>query len=107
MNRQEVGQLLTLAALVDNRSVTNEACLMWHSIVGHLDYERAVEAMRAHYAESSEWLLPVHVITRVKRSRLAVLPSTMSPAVDECSGSHRRLPDGTCMLCTHREWIDE
>lgn len=107
MNRQEVGQLLTLAALVDNRTVTPEAVMMWHSIVGRLDYELAVEAMRAHYAESSEWLLPVHVLAGAKRSRLAALPATMSPAIDECSGPHRRLPDGTCLFCSHRVFPDD
>jgi hypothetical protein len=108
MNRRQVGELLALAALVDNRAVTDEAGLMWHRLIGHLDYELAVEALQAHYAESTEWLLPAHITARVRQSRLAALPSTMSPALDECApGAHRRLDDGTCLFCTHRNLPQE
>lgn len=108
MNRQQVAQLLTLASLIDNRTVTDEACLMWHEVIGHLDYDLAVDALQAHYAGSTAWLLPAHLTGYVRASRLAALPSTMSPEVDECApGRHRRLPGGTCMFCTHREFPDD
>lgn len=108
MNRREVSELLTLAALVDNRTVTDEAVLVWHQIIGHVAYDVALEALRAHFNESTAWLLPAHITAYARKARLAALPATMSPEVDECApGAHRRLPDGTCILCPHREFTDE
>jgi hypothetical protein len=103
VNRQEVSQLLALAALVDNRTVTPEAVLMWHGILGDLPADAAMDALKAHYAESTEWLLPAHIRGRVLAVRRAALPATMSETRADCpEGRHRRLGDGTCMLCTDR-----
>lgn len=102
MNKQEIGQLLTLAALVDNRTVTAEACLMWHEIIGHLDYQQAVMAMQEHYRETTDWLMPAHVIRRVRANRRVALPPPMSEARECAPDAHRRLPDGTCFYCTSR-----
>jgi len=108
MNRQEVAQVLTLASLIDNRSITDEACRMWHDVIGHVDYDVAVEALRAHYTESTAWLLPAHITGYARAERLNALPSTMSAARPECApDAHRRLPDGTCLLCTHRNRLDD
>ena len=101
MNKQEIGKLLTLAALVDNRTVTTEACLMWHEIAGHLDYDDAVAAMQAHYQNSTVWLMPAHVIQRVAAKRRALdRPKTMSPEVPDDCGHHKWLPNRTCLYCT-------
>lgn len=104
MNKQEIGQLLTLAALVDNRTVTDEAVLMWHELLRHLPYAPAVEAMNDHYRELTDWLMPAHIIDRVRSVRRAALPQTMSEAAPvSCpEGHHRRLEDGTCLFCTDR-----
>ena len=102
MNKQEIGQLLTLAALVDNRTETAEACLMWHEIIGHLDYQQAVDAMREHYRETTDWLMPAHVIQRVRAAHRAALPQTMSEEAPDDCGAHKWLADGTCLRCTAR-----
>lgn len=104
MNKQEIGQLLTMAALVDNRTVTTEACLMWHEVIGHLNYEDSLAAVKAHFRESDEWLMPRHVVSRVRLVRAREAPFTMSlDAPDECApGAHYRFPDGTCLHCKHR-----
>lgn len=110
MNRQETAQLLTLAALVDNRTVTPEAVLAWHGIIGHLPYNDAAAALRSHYQGSTEWVMPAHIVGILRdRQRAATRALTMSPmAPDSCErGAHRRLPDGTCLYCTHREGRDE
>ena len=105
MNKTEIGQLLTLAALVDNRTVTPEAGVMWHEIIGHLSYDAAVAALKDHYAETSEWIMPAHIANRVRAAHRAALPQTMSEeAPESCAeGRHRRLPDGTCLFCIDRE----
>jgi len=105
MIEREVAQLLTLAALIDNRTVTPETVVMWHGIIGHLQYADAAAALHQHYDQSTEWLMPAHVVAIVReRSKAATRALTMSPeAPPECAdGAHRRLPDGTCLYCTDR-----
>lgn len=110
MIEREVAELLTLAALVDNRTVTPEAVLMWHGIIGHLPYDEAAAALRAHYEGSAEWVMPAHIVGIIRdRQRSATRALTMAPeAPASCEGgSHRRLPDGTCLFCTDRELPDD
>lgn len=105
MIEREVAQLLTLAALIDNRTVTPETVIMWHGIIGHLQYDDAAAALREHYDRSTEWLMPAHLIAIIReRSKAATRALTMSPeAPSTCAdGAHRRLGDGTCLHCTDR-----
>lgn len=103
MSLQQVGQLLTLIALNDNRTWTPETALSWHEILGDLDYDAAVSAMYAHFRESSDFLMPAHIVARVKHADPA-RPVTMSPeAPESCEpGDHRWMPDGTCLFCDSR-----
>lgn len=106
MNLQQVGQLLTLASLIDNRDVTAETAMAWEAVMGDLDYDLAVSAMYAHFREEpDEYLMPAHIVKRVKAVQRKELPETMSPAAPEActGGKHRWLSDGTCMLCLARK----
>jgi hypothetical protein len=106
MNLQQVGQLLTLASLIDNRDVTPEVAMAWEATVGDLDYDAAVAAMYTHFREEpSEYLMPAHIVKGVRAAQRKELPETMSPeAAEVCSdGKHRWLADGTCMLCLARK----
>lgn len=104
MNKQEVGKFLTLTSLIDNRQITAEVALMWSEIIGHLSLDEAVAAMREHYAETDKWLMPAHVLQRVKAKRQKALPRTMSPSGKDCTQlgrpSHRFTHDSvTCLFC--------
>lgn len=69
MTLEETGELLAHAALVDNRKTDPAIVIAWHSILGDLPYADCEEAVRAHYAETSNWLMPAHVRNRVKEAR--------------------------------------
>lgn len=69
MNKLDVSQLLTIQSVVDNRKVAESTTEEWFNIIGHLDYDQALEAMRLHNAESEKYMMPVHVIANVKRIR--------------------------------------
>ena len=71
MNKTEVAKLLTVASGVDNRNVSAEVVEVWFPIVGHLEYEIALEALKIHFKESTDWLLPAHVIRNARRAREA------------------------------------
>lgn len=61
MNRAEAMQLLTIVAGIDGRRIDEAAVLAWHGAVGDLSYADAAEAVRRHFAKSTEWLMPAHV----------------------------------------------
>lgn len=61
MNQAEASQLLTIAATLDNRAVTAEAVQVWAGILDDIDYTDAVAALKAHYRESTKWMMPANV----------------------------------------------
>lgn len=103
MNKEEVGKFLTLTALIDNRTITTEVALMWSEIIGHLSLDDAVAAMKEHYAETRQWLMPADVLDRVKSKRKLALPQTMSPEGKDCTKlgrpSHEWMDSGYCLFC--------
>lgn len=103
METREAFQLLTLASARDGRTVDVSVAAVWADDLADVTLADAVSAARDHYRESSTWLMPSHIIDRLKSMRRAALPLTMSEEAPENCGAHRRLPDGTCLYCTHRE----
>lgn len=71
MKPSETADLLGLAAFYDNRTVDEPVVAAWFAVLGDLDYADAVEALRAHYAATTDWLMPAHIRTRVKAIRAA------------------------------------
>ena len=69
MTPEETGKLLARAALVDNRKVDTPTVIAWHQIVGDLPFADCEQAIIAHYGETTDWLMPAHVRTRVKEAR--------------------------------------
>ena len=49
MNRAQVVDLLSYAAACDQRTVGDADVLVWHDMIGALDFEAALAAMRQHY----------------------------------------------------------
>lgn len=74
MNKAEMAKVLTIASAIDNRKLSSEAVEAWFMVVGDIDYEVAVEAVRRHFDESSDYLVPNHVRVisqRIMRDRIA------------------------------------
>lgn len=79
MNGDEVGKLLGLMALADNRKPPGDdegrkaMIAFWLTMVGDLSYADAAQAVQAHYRESREWIMPADVRARVRAVRNARL----------------------------------
>lgn len=69
MTPEETAKLLAACATVDRRKVSALEVLAWHRILGDLRYADCEEALFAHFAESAEWVMPVHIRQRVKAIR--------------------------------------
>jgi hypothetical protein len=67
MNEPEAFQLLTLASARDGRKVSPSVARVWAGDLARVDLDVAVEAATLHYRESSDWLMPVHVIRNARR----------------------------------------
>ena len=103
MSLQELTMLLARIQVLDNRQVDQLTIEAWEPLMEGVEYADAVAAVNAHFRESTEYLKPAHIINGIYAARMRSLPDTMSAARPDCgSGSHRRLPDGTCIICPSR-----
>lgn len=63
--------LLTLAAAYDRRTIGQGDVHAWHDAATRAGWTRdaAFEAVKAHYATSTAWLMPGHVTDRIRADR--------------------------------------
>lgn len=74
MKPSETAVLLAKAAAIDSRTIDEITVAAWHEVVGDLALADAMVALTAHRRESTEYLTPNHIVTRVKavqRGRVA------------------------------------
>jgi hypothetical protein len=64
VNKQETAQLLAWMQGVDGRVLNELSVLAWHQVVGDLDYDAALDAVREHYREESRYVMPADVVAR-------------------------------------------
>ena len=69
MNKVDVAKLMTRASAVDNRIVTEEKVEAWFEVLRSVPYEFAVMAVNDHFKESTDYLLPAHIVTGARRAR--------------------------------------
>lgn len=53
MDELQTSKLLTMASAADGREVETPTVLMWHDVIGHLEYDLAIDAMRACLKDDS------------------------------------------------------
>jgi hypothetical protein len=69
MTHGDVARILAAAAARDSRSVGDADILAWHEDIGDLAFTDALEAVSAHYRESTDRIMPAHVRQLAKRIR--------------------------------------
>jgi hypothetical protein len=79
MTKGEVVDLLTAAAMFDRRTVGKADTEAWLAVVGDLPFDDALAAVRGHYTDSTDWLMPAHVRRRVKAMRADRLARQVIP----------------------------
>ena len=96
MTPADAARVLAACALFDNRKVQGEEgkqlAKAWFAVIGDLALEDALEAVRRHYRDSTEWMMPAHVRRGVRaineeRRRnqpheVRALPSAFEQSVD-------------------------
>lgn len=66
MNLSETARLLSMIAAFNNRTIGEADVVAWQSVLSDTDLPDAEEAVRRHYAEHTEWLMPAHVRRNVR-----------------------------------------
>lgn len=69
MKPTEAAALLTIAAAFDNRKPDADQAKAWAMALDGLRFEDCREVIVAHYRKSRDWLMPVDIVTGVKRLR--------------------------------------
>jgi hypothetical protein len=69
MNPTEAKVLLGMASIVDNRKPDENAAVGWAAMLHDLTLADCQEAVRQHFQESTEWLMPAHIRDRVRKIR--------------------------------------
>lgn len=79
MTEHEIRLLLAAAMAYDNRNPGQAAVLAWQEAATRADwtFAEAVDAVHAHYAESTAFLMPGHITQRL-RARPASMPPTVT-----------------------------
>lgn len=74
MKISDTVDVLTKIAAFDRRTLGDADVAAWHDVIGDLEREDAMEAVRRHYLSSREWIMPADVrrlAAEVARPRLA------------------------------------
>lgn len=91
MNQAEAARLLSMASAYDRRTIGEADALAWADALHDVDYSDAAQAVREHYRDSREWLMPADVRNRVKAIRDDRLRSTpIEPPGHELTDDARR-----------------
>lgn len=73
LDQREIGALLAAVMAYDNRRVGESTVAAWTEAAdrGRWSFDEALDAVHGHYSESTEWLMPAHVTTRIREDRRA------------------------------------
>ena len=86
MNQQELGRVVARIQAGDNRTVDHVTMAHWGETIGHLPYQDALEAVVMHFRESTDYLMPAHVLAGAARVWKARNPSN-----DTIPGGYREV----------------
>lgn len=96
MNYAETTQVLAAIQIYDARHVDEATIKAWHKMLHAFTLPDCLAAVEAHFRESTEYLLPAHIIRRVKQKRARRLELAENPVLnyhDEYDDDGNRLPD--------------
>lgn len=69
MNYGDTARLLATISTIDNRRLDETTVQAWHGVLGDLDIDECMEAVRRHFAKSTDWLMPAHIRATVAAIR--------------------------------------
>jgi hypothetical protein len=91
MSRDEIRQLLAIVASYDNRKVGTSMVEAWHETARRCrwTYAEAAEAVHAHYAEQTAYVMPGAITDRIRSARRYSRPALPTRSNPPASAEHR------------------
>lgn len=92
MNTSEILDLLSVVQAYDGRTVGQSDAHAWRDAAerSRWTYAEAAEAVKAHYAEVVDWIMPAHVTQRIKANRTQPPRHRELPGDQPASNAHRQ-----------------
>ena len=85
MRLTETGALLALISAYDNRNFNEETTAAWYDLLSPYTLAEAKHAVKKHYSETRDWLMPADVLRIIKterRRRLAKVETIVPSRAD-------------------------
>jgi len=73
MNIEETNRLLTVLQQIDKRIIDDPTVIVWQEVLHDLPLDDCVRAATVHYRESTEYLMPAHIVAgarAIQRERM-------------------------------------
>lgn len=103
MTRDEVVEILSYVQAFDRRNVGDVEIEAWHSLLANLDAGDVGRVVRAHFAETTEWLMPAHIVRGVKEVQAGRLRRYGSIIPEEVWPELEHEQDAMVLLAKTRE----
>ncbi len=87
--------------MVDNRQVTDPAIMLWTKLLGHIDYDDAVWALRQHrLTQAGKYFEPGSVTQQLAARRQSAALKPLEQTQCDIHEGYILGPDGDCHQCT-------
>ena len=79
MDAEQAGQVLAKCASYDRRKTGDADTIAWYEALSDLEYDDCIAAVVAHYAETTDWIMPAHIRRHVRAIRAGRVQDTEIP----------------------------
>ena len=90
MRLSEAGELIALISAYDNRRMSEEVSAAWYDLLAPYTLHEAKHAVKKHFHESTDYLMPAHIVRIIKterRNRLAKVETIVPSRADMTSAA--------------------
>jgi hypothetical protein len=77
----QTAELLGYAAAFDRRTVGKADALAWHTILTDINFDAAKQAITAHYAVETRWIMPADIRNAVTKNRADTAADFQGPGL--------------------------
>ncbi|MGW1796919.1 zinc finger domain-containing protein [Streptomyces sp. NPDC001984] len=81
MTPAETAELLGLCAAFDRRTIGKTDVLAWQTVLADVDFTAAKQAVTAHYAAETRWIMPADIRQAVRKQRAETAADYQGPGL--------------------------
>lgn len=81
MTPSQTAELLAFCAAFDRRTIGKADTLAWHTVLSDIDFDAAKQAVTAHYATETRWIMPADIRQTVRKQRADTADNIHGPGL--------------------------